>query len=39
MAGDSADIKRLPVKLNQKAVWLNITINTSHLLKTNFQNL
>lgn len=37
MLGDSADIKRLPVKLNQKALWLNITINISHLFKTNFQ--
>lgn len=37
MLGDSADIKRLPVKLNQKALWLNVTINTSHLFKTNFQ--
>lgn len=34
---DSVDIKRLPVKFNQKALQLNIIINTSHLLKTNFQ--
>lgn len=37
MLGDSVDIKKLPVKFNQKALWLNTIINISPLFKTNFQ--
>lgn len=37
MLEDSTDIKRLPLKFNQKARWLNKIINTSQFRKPIFK--